>query len=346
MLLAFVFTLSYNLSVSISIGLGLVITIFTLVKGYLETPHMNEDMVECMGGYIGRPLKPGPHFLFPFFSLEILASRVFLGEQKLELYLDEKNLNGGDIELQDCSTSMKSFFFFQITDSYKATYHIDDVIAAVEEKADHVLRAFFGPYTLDESIQLKSFFKIENVACHIDVSKDSPYKHKKVEELRTYVASKEEVDASQFYKTLRSWGVEPRSFSITDIDVPQNIKDQRSRILTAEKDRQVAEIEIKTAQSRKQITVVDAEAQKEKAALEGKGEADKVKALMEGASLSGQEVAGFLIQSKKWDAIAKGANVTIIEGGDNETATGVKLGVGIGVATKKNEVEPKKGNKS
>jgi regulator of protease activity HflC (stomatin/prohibitin superfamily) len=337
LMLALIFGLTFKISVIISAGYWLALTLWTLISGYIQTPHMYRDMVELFGEYIGKPLEPGPHILFPYFGFEVIHARVYMGEQKLELYLNEKEGNGGDIELEDCSASLLAFFFFRIYNPKMATYNIDNLLGALAEKADHIIRAFFGVYTLDEAIQLKSFFRIQNVASLIDASSDTPNKKLKLEELRKIVVSDEDARKTQFYKNLASWGVKPVSFAISDIEIPDEIKEQRARVLTAEKDKEVAKIEIKTAEFKAEKVVIDAQAQAEQARLEGEGEARKVKAIMESTEMIGGEVANYLVTTTKWKAIGQNANVTLIEDSGGKTADGVRIGVGIGSTGKKVE---------
>ena len=342
----FILSISCGFNFFIALAIGVTFWLLclgaTLVIGYVVTPFMNEDYVQCFGAYIGWPLKPGLHFLFPYFGFEKIMSRVYLGQQMLELYLDEKDGNSGDVEFQDCSSSLKAFFFFRIVDGEKAVFDISDLLGSLSEKADHILRAFFGVYTLDEAIKLKSYFRIENVASLLDVSSDSPSQKISNKEMQKLFITKEEAQRTQFYKTLREWGVEPKSFAISDIEVPEDIKKQRARILTAEKDKEVAIIEIKTARSKAKTTVINAKAEAEKITEVGEGESRKLKAIKTNAEIEGIQAVDYTIQTEKWKAIGKNANVTIIEDSGSKTAEGVKMGVGIGATGKKIESKKEK----
>jgi len=313
----------------------------TIIKGLFETPHKHQDIVESLGRYIGKPLKAGPHLFFPWFNMEKIRARVFMGEQKLELYLDEKSSDSGDVEFQDCSASLKAFFFFEITDAEKATYDIGNVLKSVSEKAEHILRAFFGVYTLDEAIALKGFFRLENVISLIDKSKDSSERLKLTpEEFKQMNAGFAEVKDTSFYETLSNWGVNPKSFIISDIDIPKEIKEQRARVLIAEKDREIAVIAIETARQNKKTLIINAEASAKKAAIEGQGEAQRIKNLADGG-LDSQSAIDYLVAKEKWGAVKSNPNTTLIIG-DSEANKGAQIGAGIGATTKE---KIKKGGK-
>lgn len=333
------FQLNPSIGLAVGIGTWLLLVVITLVKGYVNTPHMHEDIVEFMGQYVGAPLKPGPHILFPYLGLEIIVSRVFMGEQKLALYLDEKEGNSGDVEFQDCSASLKAFFFFQIYDSEKAAYDIDNILGALEEKAEHILRAFFGSYTLDDAIAMKTYFHIENVASLLDVSSDSPNRKLSQEEFAQLNVSKEEAEKTNFYVTLNSWGVAPKSFAISDIETPKYIKEQRSRVLIADKDMHVAKIDNLTAAEKAKKTVIEAKAEKSKLRIIGEGRAQALKAVVDKSGLAKEAIADYLVQTAKWEALGKNAHVTIIEDGGGKVSDGVKIGVGIGAVAKKEKEE-------
>ena len=346
------------------IGTWLLIIIITLIRGYVETPHNHEDIVEFMGKFIGRPLKSGPHLLFPYFGLEVIRARVFMGQQKIELYLDEKASGGGDVEFKDCSSSLQSHFFFKIVNSVKATYGVSDVLDSIKEKAEHILRAFFGMFTLDQAIQLKSFFKLENVVKVLEISENSPAggvepelvrritgddSAVKISEedliihvLRKVNIGTEEVRDTRFYTTLKSWGVEPVTFLISDIEIPEDIKKQRARILTADKDREVAKIDNLTAAEKAKKTVIEAKAEKSKSRIIGEGKAQALKAVVSQGGLPQEEIADYLVQTAKWESLGKNANVTIIEDGGGKVSDGTKIGVGIGAVVKKEKNETKK----
>lgn len=191
-------------------------------------------------------------------------------------------------------------------------------------------------YSIDEAITLKGFFKIENVAAMLDVSASSPGEQKNRKEFIKYAAKEDEVQNSQFYKITKSWGVKPVAIIVSDIYMPEDIKAQRSRKLTAEKDKEVAEIEIETAGHKARRMAIDAAAEADKMAQLGWGQAEALWQVVRNRGLPKEEVVNYLMQTKKWEALGNNANITIIEGSD-AAAEGVKLGVGMTPEVKRNK---------
>ncbi len=347
------FGISFIYSISFALGAWFLIMGTTIVLGYFSTPQMNEDIVEVLGEYVGEPLVAGPHFRFPYFSLEVIVARVYLGEQRLPLYLDNKDGHRGDVEFQDCSASLKADFFFQILDSEKATYNVGDILRVLEEKAEHTVRAFFGVYTLDEAIKMKSVFKLENVVALLDFSKDAPdligedevddngnvvKKKLTAKDMRDIVVTDEELAKTRFFRDLNNWGVKAKSFTITDIDVPLDIKEQRSRVLEAEKNREVAKINIETAKLDAESVEAKASGESKRLELEGqgagKGESSKIKLITDSTNLDPSQVTAYIAELSKWDAVKNNPNITLIEDSSGETNKGFKIGVGIGASQK------------
>lgn len=354
------FEISYILNISIVISTWFVVMITTLILGLFSTPQMHEDIVEIFGKYIGRPLGPGLHLRFPYFNIEVIAARVYMGEQKLPLRLDEKEGNKGDVEFQDCSAPLQGNFFFKVFSSRQAYYNVANLIGVLEEKAEHVVRGFFGVYLLDEAIAMKSIFKLENVVAFLDLSKDSPYlahkgftdengdikKKLSPDEMRNLVVSEEEFQDTRFYKDLNNWGVLPKSFTITDIDIPADIKAQRSRVLEAEKDREVAKIRVKTAELDAESVEKKAVGEAKRIEIEGAGLAKKIKLegeaigvgikdVIESTKLDPLDASNHLIARLKWAAIKENPNITLIDESSGETSKGFKVGLGFAAAEKK-----------
>lgn len=306
----------------------------TLVRGFYETPTMYTDIIECLGVYVGEPYNPGPHILFPYFNFEKIKARVYLGDQKLGLYLDE-NTESGDVEFEDSSASLWAYFFFRITDPEKANYQVDDVIGSVKEKAEHVLRSFFGVYKLDEAITLKGFFKLENVVTLLDKSDDSPERVKlSPEEFKNLKANPDEVKNSSFFLTLEEWGVLPKAFIVSDIEIPEEIKKERARILTAEKNKEVAEIDKQTSLTLTEIQIIKAKADAESASISGQGEAERLKKITE-SGIEPQGAIEYLVAKEKWGAVKSNPNVTLIIG--EKAIEGAQIGAGIGAVTNKKD---------
>lgn len=320
---------------SISTFLSVIFLIVTITNGYFETPHKHEDIIECLGKYVGEVYNPGPHVIFPYFKLEKIVCRVYMGEQRLSLYLN-KDTPAGDVEFMDCSASLRADLFFKIEDSEKATYEIGNVVVSIREKAEHILRAFFGSWKIDDAIAIKGFFKLNNVIVSVDRSIDfrDDSGELQIEKFKEFKPSQKEADNSSFAETLKEWGAKANSFIISDIDLPENIKEQRARLLAAMKDLEVADVRVETSKREAKIKVIGAKATAKEAEIIGQGEADKIENLKK-SGIQDQPALDYLINKEKWNAVSKNPNATVIIGDGSKSSEGAQIGAGIGATTKK-----------
>jgi len=323
---AFIFFASMQ-TILIVIATVVVIIVSAFATSFKIVPESYEYVIESFGEY-SEILDAGPHLILPF-GIQRIRAKVYLGQQMMKLYLDEQvpgSFGGGDVEFKDCSgVGVNAFLYFKIIDSYKATYGVSDLFEAVEEKADGVLRTNFMMYNLDEAMNLKGKFSMENIACYVNLVSGSAPANLHDDYLR-----------SEFYTGLTEFGVEPKSFVVADFRLPQEIIDQRQKKLVAEKDKEVAQVEYDKSLIEKRTTVVRAEAKKDARTLEGDGEASYIERILKAANLQTGQSGAYLAEMAKWRAISdsqSGDKVILIEG-NGEAGTGAKFGTGLS-ATKK-----------
>jgi regulator of protease activity HflC (stomatin/prohibitin superfamily) len=314
-----------------------------VLDGWCVVPQKWEYIVEIFGPYIGEPLGPRLYVLFTWFGFVRIRARIFMGVQKMELYLDEKiedGYGGGNVEFEDCSSGVKSFFYFQITDSGKAAYATNGLLSALEEKADSILRAFLGIYKLEEVIKIKNNFYMQAIATLTDFCPDTPLDEQGLEILKKKVS--EDWKTSEFYASLNSWGVEPIDLIISDIELTPSIDAARQTILEAEKQLEAAKIvqekakidkETKSivAEGDKVVAIKKAEGEKQREILVGEGKAEQIRKIAAAGIPYGQ-VANLLIKTKQWEAIEKGGNtVTVIEDATKggQASQGARFGAGF-----------------
>ena len=326
------------LSSAISVFIFIGISAKALVNGWVVVNERWEFIIEIFGAYIGEPLKPGIYMLFPWFGFIVIRREVFLGDQMMELYLDEnveKGFGGGDVEFEDCSSSITAYLYFRITDSRAVTYTVYKWSKSLEEKTDSLLRSFMGLYKLEEVIKMKNNFCLPAIAMLTDFCPDPALTPAELESIKT----KNQADwtSSGFFKSLEAWGILPIDLVISDINLTEELKQKRQMILAAEKDRDVAKIMLEKAETEKKITVKQAEAKRESAillaegkkkslALEGEGEAQMLKEIA--TAMPHGKVPGFVINSRKWEAIKENPNATIIDG-SNLALQGSQFGAGM-----------------
>ncbi len=323
-------SLGFGWVIFITLLTTIIVLIISIIKGWTQVPEKFEYMVEFMGDYIGNPIEAGPKILFPWFKFVRIKVAQFRGTQLMELFLDEREREGrggGDVEFKDCSSSIKSFFYYRIFDSALATYEVDDVVRAIEELTDHMLRSFFGPYSIDQAIELKSKFGLREVACLVDFNKDP---NKKVTD--------EEFEESHFYQKLKVWGVEPRDLAISDIQLPPSVKEQREKVLKAKQEAQAALDLLEKAKTDAKKEIETAEGKKRATELIGEGEANALKSVMDASGLTKELAAQYLVAQKKWDTIKvmkDNPKFTLIEGGGGAVNLGAAIGSGIDSAKTK-----------
>ncbi|MFZ4631643.1 MAG: SPFH domain-containing protein [Patescibacteria group bacterium] len=322
-------------------GVVFVASIVFMLKTSIIQVSQNEIWVtEIWGKYFDEDtnqLKPGLHFLIPF-GIEQVKSCVYMGQQMMKLYLDEKiedGHGGGDVEFKDCSNiGVSAYLYFKIEDANKATYEVANVFSAIEEKADGILRINFMMYSLDEAMNLKGKLNMSTISCFTNLTAPTPP--------AIVMPTQLDLEASEFYTSLMAFGVKPLSFVISDFRLPENVVKERQKTLMAETEKKVTEINLKKAdvekniavvqaKAKSEITVIQAEADKKAKVLSGQGEAKKIKSILAASNLTPGQSAAFLAETKKWDAItASGSNdKVILLDGNSDAAQGARFGVGL-----------------
>ncbi len=246
----------------------------------------------------------GLHFLFPFFMS--IKAQVFKGDQMITLYMDEKERDGevdAMIEFFDTSSAVIIRLIFYLFSSDRAVYNIDDVVRAIREKMDAGLRAYFGKKKLDEAIAERAEMDLEAI---IKQSATDP-------------------------KIFKYWGAEIRSIAVVDITLPETVKKQRDKIIEAEKDREAAVIEIKTAESK-------AEVERIKQEVRGMATGQEIKKVMEQTGpngLNAQQAAEYLLNKKYFEAITPNKGVIIAGKGTGAPMMGAQLAASLSLTSER-----------
>ncbi len=310
----------------------MIVVSFVIIKAsWTQVPHMTELIVEYLGEYIGYPLTSKLHFILLWFDFFQIRGKVPMGDQILELYLENGKEEHylGDIEFMDSSASVTAFLYFKIIDSEKATYYPANILTFIREKTEGVLRSFLGQYTTDEAIKLKGKFSLNSIIKNVKIDENS------------MGDSDLDITKSEFYTLLARWGMEPISLTVADVNLPVDIKEQRARKLKAQKDLEVREIEAKKAEIDKKIKIIEAEASKEARIkegeaeekffeLQGQGLSSKVGSLIsKGVPVQG--IVPLMIADMQWTAVAKAKSTdkTVIVGSNSNVGAGAEFGAGF-----------------
>jgi regulator of protease activity HflC (stomatin/prohibitin superfamily) len=189
----------------------------------------NAGVVERLGRY-NRTLEPGLHFLFPFVD-RLRKPLVDLREQVVTFPPQPV------ITKDNVTISIDTVFYFTITDAFRATYEVSNLLNAVEQLTVTTLRNVIGSLSLEEALTSRD--KINS-------------------ELRIVLD-----DATE------RWGIRVNRIELKSIDPPSSIQEAMEKQMRAERDKRAT---ILTAEGVKQAQILTAEGEKQAAILTAEGE--------------------------------------------------------------------------
>ncbi|MEL6777873.1 MAG: SPFH domain-containing protein [Cyanobacteria bacterium J06597_16] len=200
----------------------------------------DEALVETLGRYSGKKLKPGLNYTLPFVDKVVYKQTV-----------REKVL---DVPPQQCITrdnvsiSVDAVVYWRIVDLEKAYYKVEDLRSAMVNLVLTQIRAEMGKLELDETFTARADIN-ELLLRELDISTD-PWGVKVTRvELRDISPSKAVQDAMELQMTAE--------------------RQKRADVLTSEGERDSA---INSARGRAESAVLDAEASQKAAILDAQGE--------------------------------------------------------------------------
>jgi regulator of protease activity HflC (stomatin/prohibitin superfamily) len=207
--------------------------------GYYEVPSNHEAIVEVSGRYIGRPLKEGFYFLFPFFNFVFVKDVWVLADKEMDLFEGENS----EVDFEDgLSAKLKSKIHYRVEDSFKASYKLDD-LTMVRDKVEEGVRAYTGRKKFEECNQK-------------DITLDSIF-----------------LDTPDVTKNISdNWGVKVLDLVVSDIELSEDDMKTRKQIMSKD-------VDVKVAEKEAERLVILAKAKKEVLALEGEGLSAKAQAL-------------------------------------------------------------------
>lgn len=201
-------------------------------------PQASEYIVERFGRY-QKTLRPGLNIVIPF--IDSVRSRVSMKETVL-------NVNQQEIISKDnASVQVDGIAFFQVMDSKKATYIVNNLQLALENIIMTNIRTVMGGIVLDEMLSNREIINSKLLTV-LDEATDP-------------------------------WGVKIVRVEIKDITPPRDLLDAMAQQMKAEREKRAAilraegvrQSEILKAEGEKQAQILAAEAQKEKQSLEAEG---------------------------------------------------------------------------
>jgi regulator of protease activity HflC (stomatin/prohibitin superfamily) len=227
---------------------ALVVVLFVVVaviRAVRIIPQARAGIVERLGRF-SRTLDPGLHLIVPFVD-RLRKPLVDLREQVVTF--DPQPV----ITQDNVTISVDTVFYFTITDPFRATYEVANLIVAVEQLTVTTLRNVIGSLSLEETLTSRDRINSE---------------------LRTVLD-----DATN------PWGIRVNRVELKSIDPPGSIQEAMEKQMRAERDKRAAVLnaegekqsQILTAEGQRQAAILKAEGDKEAKILRAQGDAEATK---------------------------------------------------------------------
>jgi regulator of protease activity HflC (stomatin/prohibitin superfamily) len=207
----------------------LVVVIVVLSRMVRIIPQARAGIVERLGRY-SRTLEPGLHILIPF--LDHLRKPLVDLREQVVVFLPQPVITQDNVTI-----SIDTVFYFTVTDPFRATYEVADLLLAVEQLTVTTLRNVTGSMTLEETLTSRD--KINS-------------------DLRIVLDEATE-----------RWGIRVNRIELKAVDPPGSIQEAMEKQMRAERDRRAA---ILNAEGVKQSQILQAEGERQSQILRAEGE--------------------------------------------------------------------------
>jgi regulator of protease activity HflC (stomatin/prohibitin superfamily) len=233
-------TIATVVTIVVGVALALVVLV-ALARTVRIVPQANAGIVERLGRY-HRTLEPGLHFLFPF--IDHLRPLVDLREQVVAFPPQPV------ITQDNVTISIDTVFYFTVTDPFRATYEVAQLLTAIEQLTVTTLRNVIGSLSLEETLTSR-----DKINADLRIVLD---------------------------EATERWGLRVNRIELKSIDRPSSIQEAMEKQMRAERDKRatiltaegVKQSQILTAEGEKQALILSAEGDREAAILRAQGEAE------------------------------------------------------------------------
>jgi len=258
--------------ISTILAIGFAVAVVIVILKTARIVPQRENFVVERLGKYSRTLDSGFHFLIPF--VDKVAYRQTLKEEVI------------DVPRQACVTKdniqvgINGVMYIQVIDAHKASYGIDNYRNAASQLAQTTMRSVIGQTDLDKTFEERAKIN-EEVVLALDAA-------------------------------ATPWGIKVMRYEISDIELPESIKDALEQQMRAERERRAAiaksegerQAMINVSEGQQQEVINLSQAEKLKQINEAEGRAREIELIAEATAEGLRKIAIAINEPGGQDAVS------------------------------------------